>query len=52
MASKDQVSRRAPVIHSTRVDKVSRRAQVMLSIRATAAVIVALNMLIPVMWMG
>jgi multiple sugar transport system permease protein len=52
MASKDQVSRRAPVVHSTRVDKVSRRAQVVLFIRATVAVIVALIILIPVIWMG
>jgi multiple sugar transport system permease protein len=52
MASKDPVNRRAPVVHSTRVDKVSRRAQVVLFIRATAAVIVTLIILIPVIWMG
>ena len=51
MAKVDRDSR-APVVHSTRVDKVGRRAQIMLYIRATISVIVAVVMLIPVIWMG
>ncbi len=51
MAKVDRGSR-APVVHSTRVDKVGRRAQVTLYVRATISVIVAVVMLVPVVWMG
>ena len=51
MAKVDRDSR-APVVHSTRVDKVGRRAQITLYVRATISVIVAVVMLVPVFWMG
>ncbi len=51
MAKMDRDSR-APVVHSTRVDKVGRRAQITLALRATISITGAVVMLIPVVWMG
>jgi len=52
MNNVDEVSRGLSITYSARVDKVGRRAQTTRSIRATIAMIVALIMLIPVIWMG
>jgi multiple sugar transport system permease protein len=51
-ASKDRASRRAPIAHAVRVDKVGARVEILRFIRATVATIIALIMLIPVAWMG
>ena len=42
----------SPVVHSTRVDKVGFRPQSQRAVRALIAVIVAIIMLIPVIWMS
>jgi multiple sugar transport system permease protein len=43
---------REVVNYSTRVDKVGRQARIVRTIRVTLAILVAIIMLIPVLWMG
>jgi len=42
----------APVSYSTRVDKVGRGQRISVTVRAIIAVLIALLMLVPVIWMG
>ncbi len=42
----------APVNYSTRVDKVGRGQRISVTVRAIIAVLIALLMLVPVIWMG
>jgi multiple sugar transport system permease protein len=52
MTNFDSVGPRAPVVESIRVDKVSPRSRILRTIRALAAVALALILLIPVAVMG
>jgi multiple sugar transport system permease protein len=52
MADRTAVSNRKGITRAARVDKVGPRAQLMLVIRATVVLAIALIMLIPVAWMA
>jgi multiple sugar transport system permease protein len=51
MANAEEYRPRAPVVESVRVDKIGRGARTVKSLRALAAVVITLIMLIPVAWM-